>query len=318
MLGFPQLPPDRALEASLSTIHLSPSRSRRRFPLPLAAALVLAALSPVASPPRLAAAAERDWKDFPSLVSIEFEGDVLRARTGPDSSGQVLVVTFDAKENRWSPPVAQAPLPDRERLDQVLVFNGGLFDQFSTRERLDLGGGFTLAKSDTGFTLFDKEENRGWPTVSEDDIDRWGKEVRLGLPRDYPEDQLRTLLYQGKLRKCPARSSTSGTSCGSASRAGRRAARASSAGSSPTTWREKTFRVVRHKFIADVAVTRLLSVGGELWIGTGRFASSRLEGLRGMLLYRPKRNEWRQFAPENTRISGDLVTTRPAPGAACG
>ena len=309
MLGFPQIHLDRASEASLNAIHLIPRRSRRRSPLPAAAALFLAcsALSPAAHAPRLAEAAEREWKDFPSLVSIAFEGDVLRAHTGPDSSGQVLAVTFDPEENRWSRPVAQAPPPERERLDQVLVFNGGLFDQFSTRDRIDLGGGFALAKSDTGFALYEGTVNRGWPIVTENDIDRWGKEVRLGLPRDYPEDQLRTLLYAGRLRNVPGPFVNRGDELWFGLAGGFAGSEGQLGGLVAYDVKEKTFRVVRHKFIADVAVTRLLSVGDELWIGTGRFAPSRLEGLRGMLLYRPKRNEWRQFAPENARISGDLV-----------
>jgi hypothetical protein len=308
VLGFAQIHLDRALEASLNANPLIPRRPRRRSRRPLAAALFLAvfALSPAAHPPRPAGAAERDWKDFPSLVTIAFEGGTMRARTGPDSSGQVLAVTFDPEEKRWSRPVVQAAPPEGERLDQVLVFNGGLFDQFP-RERIDLGGGFTLARSDTGFALFDQDENRGWPIVTEDDVDRWGKEVRLGLPRDYPEDQLRTLLYQGRLRNVPGPFVRLGNVLWFGLAGGFAGSEGQLGGLVAYDVAEKTFRVVRHKFIADVAVTRLLAVGDELWIGTGRFAPSRLEGLRGMLLYRPKRSEWRQFAPENARISGDLV-----------
>ncbi|MEO6461457.1 MAG: hypothetical protein ABIP29_00085, partial [Candidatus Eisenbacteria bacterium] len=79
----------------------------------------------------------------------------MRARTGPDSTGHLQVVTYDAPANRWSRPGSEPPrrtagfARERPRLDQVLVFNGGLFDQFAPEDRIELGDGFVLAKSDT-------------------------------------------------------------------------------------------------------------------------------------------------------------------------
>jgi hypothetical protein len=229
------------------------------------------------------------------------------ARTAPDSAGRIHTLRFDVEANRWSGPTVEAPAEAPERLDQVLVFNGGLFDQFSGRERIELGDGFVLARSDTGFALIEHGENRGWPVVTEEELDRWGKEVRLGLPRDYPEDQLRSLLLQGRLRNVPGPFVRTGDALWFGLAGGFAGNEGQLGGLIAYDLATRSFRVVRHKFIVDAAVTRLLAVGDELWIGTGRFAPSRLEGLRGMLLHRPKRREWRQFAPENSRISGHLV-----------
>ena len=269
----------------------------------LAAALLAA--------PAPAFAAERPWQDFPALVSLSVDGGVVRARTGPDSTGRPLVVAYDPAARRWSRPRpdegAPEPSADTRRLDQVLVFNGGLFDQFPERDHLDLGQGFELARRDTGYALIDHGVDRGWPAVNEDDVDKWGKEVRLGLPRDFPEEELRTLLARGRLKNVPGPFARVGNALWFGLAGGFAASEGQLGGLVVYDPDDGGFRVVRHKFIADVAVTRLVPVGDELWIGTGRFAASRLEGLRGMLLYRPKRREWRQFAHENSRISGDLV-----------
>ncbi len=233
----------------------------------------------------------------------------MLARTGPDSSGRRQVVAFDPRTKRWSRPRSEALAVARDtaRLDQVLVFNGGLFDQFPAQDRIDLGDGFELARRDTGYALIDNGTDRGWPIVTEEDLDKWGKEVRLGLPRDYPEDQLRTLLAHGRLKNVPGPFVRLGDALWFGLAGGFAGSEGQLGGLVVYDIPLQSFRVVRHKFIADVAVTRLLPVGEELWIGTGRFASARLEGLRGMLLHRPQRREWRQFAPENSRISGDLV-----------
>ena len=71
--------------------------------------------------------------------------------------------------------------------------------------------------------------------------------------------------------------------------------------------RDRTFHVLRHKYMVDAAVTRLLIVGDDVWMGTGRFGPVSIDGLRGVVLFRPNKREWRQFAPDNSRISGDLV-----------
>jgi hypothetical protein len=71
--------------------------------------------------------------------------------------------------------------------------------------------------------------------------------------------------------------------------------------------RSRAFHVLRHKFMVDTSVTRLLVAGDDVWIGTGRFGATSIEGLRGLVLHRPKKREWRQFVPDNSRIAGDLV-----------
>ena len=280
---------------------------------PFIASLLLALVAPHPT-----AAADRDWQEFPALISLSVVDGVVHARTGPDSSGHVLEMIHNPKTRRWSRSelvVGEATgAPEPKRLDQVLVFNGGLFDQFRDRDRIDLGGAFVLAKSDTGFALLENGENRGWPIVTEGDLDRWGSEVRLGLPRDYPEDQLRILLATGRLTNVPGPFVRVGDQLWFGLAGGFAGSEGQLGGLVVYDIRERSFRVVRHKFIADVAVTRLLAVGDELWIGTGRFASSRLGGLRGLLLHRPKRREWRQFSPENSRISGDLIDDALAEG----
>jgi hypothetical protein len=280
---------------------------------------VLAALG-AARPPAVAAQDNfrpPAWEQFPTLVTLLIENGVVRARTGPDSSGQVQVVAFDAEEKSWSRPVREtlpAARSEHPRLDQVLVFNGGLFDQFSSASEIDLGEGYVLAKRDTGYALIDQGIDRGWPTVSVYDLPKWGREVRLGLPRDFPEDQLEALHAQGRLRNVPGPFARVGDKLWFGLAGGFAAGEGQLGGLLAWDTAKKQFEVVRHKFIIDVAVTRLLALGDELWLGTGRFAPTNLEGLRGMLLYRPARREWRQFAPDNSRIAGDLVYDMAASG----
>ena len=248
----------------------------------------------------------------------------MRARTAPDSNGTTWSVRWHKLDKRFSAPapdtkaasssgtsVASAPTslagPAHDRLDQVLVFNGGLFDQFAGKTTIDLGDGFELARRDSGFALLDHGVDKGWPAVSEDEVDKWGGEVRLGLPRDFPEDQLRTLLAQRQLRNVPGPFVRLGDTLWFGLAGGFTGGEGQLGGLVAYDTKRGAFSVVRHKFIVDVAVTRLLSVGDELWIGTGRYGPSRLEGVRGMLLYRPARREWRQFGLDNSRISGDLV-----------
>ena len=302
---------DRGLEASLNARFVSFRRAVLRPPI---LALLLAALVP--GPARPASApAPPSWQEFPALYRLWIDGDAVRARSGADSIGQVQVVAFDAAANRWSRPVAAEPSArDSARLDQVLVFNGGLFDQFPATGQIDLGDGFVLARRDTGFALLDHGTDVGWPVVTWDELDKWGKEIRLGLPRDFPGDQLVMLKEQNRLKNVPGPYVRIGDTLWFGLAGGFAAAEGQLGGLVAYDTKTKSFRVVRHKFIVDVAVTRLIAVDGELWIGTGRFAPAWLEGLRGMLLHRPGRNEWRQFSPDNSRISGDLVYDAAAVG----
>ena len=245
----------------------------------------------------------------PALVSIDAGGGgAVHATTGGDDSGLRWQVMFDPAARRWSVPMPAVNPPDSTlRLDQVLVFNGGLFDQFGGRATIDLGGGFTLAKRDSGYALIENGENRGWPAVTEHDVDEWGREVRLGLPADFPEDRLYRLLATGALKNVPGPCVRVGDTLWFGLAGGFSGNEGQFGGLVAYDIAQRSFRVVRHKFLVDAAVTRLLAVGDELWIGTGRFGARRLEGLRGMLVHRPKRREWRQFSTENSRISGDLV-----------
>ncbi len=263
--------------------------------------------------PAPSGAAPRDWSDFPALLTLLANtGGGVSARTAPDSAGTSWSVRWDVAAKRFSAlsPDGTSTAPaasSTPRLDQVLVFNGGLFDQFSGRDTLDLGDGFALVHRDSGYALLDHGTDKGWPAVTEDDVSKWGKEVRLGLPRDFPEDQLHTLFDQGRMRNVPGPFVRLGDTLWFGLAGGFTAGEGQLGGLVAYDVPSGTFRVVRHKFMVDVAVTRLLAVGNELWIGTGRYSSSRLEGLRGMLLYRPQRKEWRQFGLDNSRISGDLV-----------
>lgn len=274
----------------------------------------LAALLLIASPAATLAAPGETPRPLPSLVSIWSDDGVLRAATEEDEGGTAWNVAYDARANSWSEPVAfmrlpgaPDPPPRTPRLDQVLVFNGGLFDPFPGQDRIDLGGGFTLAKSDSGYALLENGENRGWPAVTENEVGTWGREVRLGLPADFPEDRLYQLLATGALRNVPGPFARTDDALWFGLAGGFTGSEGQLGGLVAYDIAQRTFRVVRHKFLVDAAVTRLLAVGDELWIGTGRFGSRRLEGLRGMLVHRPKRREWRQFSTENSRISGDLV-----------
>ncbi len=285
-------------------------RPIRRFCPVFVALVALAALLPPTP-----AAAGRDWSAFPALLTVSFEGPVVRATSGLDAEGRSFVVAFDPARNAWgAPEPVGEPAPPPPRLDQVLVFNGGLFDQFSPDSTIDLGEGFVLARRDTGFALLEDGADRGWPPVTEADIEGWSRELRLGLPRDQPDERLWTLFARGRLRNVPGPFVRTPTTLWFGLAGGFAGGEGQIGGLVAYDRATRSFRVVRHKFIVDAAVTRLLALGDELWIGTGRFAPGRLEGLRGMLLFRPGRNEWRQFAPQNSRISGDLVYDAAAAG----
>jgi hypothetical protein len=262
--------------------------------------VALAALAP-AFPARAAA------PEVPALTHVWMADGIVHAATDPDSAGVSWHVRFDAAARRWSRP-APGDAPPGDSLGAVRVFTGGLFDKYPGVARIDLGGGFTLTHPDSGYALWggDPERDLGWPRVREDDIDTWGGELRLGLPRDYPEDRLRQLLFDGRLRNVPGPFTRTGTTlwfglaggfAGGVGQLGGLVAYDPAAG----------FRVVRHKFIVDAAVTRLFAMDDELWIGTARYGPTALEGLRGLLLYRPARREWRQYSIDNSRISGNLV-----------
>jgi hypothetical protein len=275
------------------------------------AALLTAAAAAGAAP--ASAPAPRVWQAFPALITLVIEntdadgGATVHARTAPDSAGQGTVVTFDPRTGSWSRPVTEPAGEPAPRLDQVLVFAGGLFDQLAGKTSVELGSGFTLALRDSGYALLENGEDRGWPVVTEDDVERWGRELRLGLPREFPEDRLMQLLSTGRLRNVPGPAVVTADALWFGLAGGFSGGDGQLGGVVVYDRKDRTFHVLRHKFMVDASVTRLLVSGDDVWIGTGRFGPTSLEGLRGLVLHRPKKREWRQFVPDNSRIAGDLV-----------
>jgi hypothetical protein len=275
----------------------------------------LAAILPFILPAAALAAAPAG--PLPALVRLTLADGRVVAETDPGEDGLAWSVRYDADERSWSVP---APLPrpagaaSAPRLDQVLVFNGGLFDLHPDHPTIDLGGGFTIARSDSGYALIEDGVNRGWPVVTIEDVEDWGSEVRLGLPEDFPEDRLYQLHATGALRNVPGPVMRAGDVLWFGLAGGFTGSEGQLGGLVAYDTKTKSFRVVRHKFLVDVSVTRLLAVGDEVWIGTGRFGARSLQGLRGMLVHRPKRREWRQFSTENSRIAGDVVYDAAADG----
>lgn len=259
--------------------------------------------------PEAAAAADRIWHDLPVITRISSDAQGIRIHTSPDSASQIWTARFDQGADEWSAFEARAETASTasSRLDQVLVFQGGLFDQFAGRTTIDLGAGFTLAKRDSGYMLLENGEERGWPAVTEDEAERWSREVRLGLPRDFPEDRVMQLLATGRLQNVPGPVVVTDEALWFGLAGGFSGGDGQLGGVVGYDRAKRTFSVFRHKFMVDASVTRLLVSGDDVWIGTGRFGPTRLEGMRGLVLLRPKKREWRQFSPGNSRISGDLV-----------
>ena len=277
-------------------------------------ASTVSVLTLLLTPAGAAPAADRAGQALPNLIALDLGmvdadgGATVRAHTGADSSGRVTAVSFDPRTNAWTrPATAPSAVGPTTRRDQVLVFEGGLFDQFPGRATIELGQGFTLAKRDSGYALVENGEDRGWPAVTEAEVERWGREVRLGLPREFPEDRLMQLLSTGRLKNVPGPAVVTADMIWFGLAGGFSGGDGQLGGVVGYDRKHRTFRVHRHKFMVDASVTRLLVVDDAVWIGTGRFGPTRLEGLRGLVLYRPKKAEWRQFAPVNSRISGDLI-----------
>lgn len=253
----------------------------------------------------------RDWREFPALTALHLDaqGGAVRAATDPDSVGNVLWVTFDAKRGRWSRPAPGSPLPGSDSLASVRVFDGSLFDKYSGTDRIVLGDGFTLARRDTGLTLIRDADgvDLGWPRVSEEEIDKWAKEVRLGLPRDYPAERMRQLLKEGRLRNEPGPTVHTNGGRWFAVAGGFTGGEGQFGGLVRFDSTSGAFTVIRHTTLVDAAVTRLFAHQDALWIGTARYGPTSIEGLSGLILYRPEKREWRQFSMRNSRIAGDLV-----------
>jgi hypothetical protein len=272
----------------------------RRVLRPLVAAMILACGT---------AAAHADAPgDPPALTRLDIKNDVVRAATDPDSIGRALWVTWDRKANRWSEPVAQ-PAPVLTRADSlaaVRVFDGGLFDKFGGTELL-LEDGTVLAKSDTGFALSMGTESLGWPPVTPEDVDEAGGKIRQGLPRDFPEDRLYQLLGQHRLLNEPGPTVRAGDIRWFGLKGGFTAGVGQIGGLLSYDFTKKQWNVERPFLLVDASVTRVYARNGEVWIGTARFGESAIEGITGLILYRPSRGEWRQFSRRNSRISGDLV-----------
>ena len=268
-------------------------------------ALSVALLAPSAAAPARAAEAP---PDLPARTRLVIEGDAVRASTEADSAGQSSWVTFDRRTKRWSAPAAgPAPvLTHEDSLATVRVFDGGLFDKFRG-DQIALGDGTTLARRDSGFVLLAGDTDLGWPSVSGKDVLDWAGKVRQGLPRDYPEERVEQLLAQHRLRNEPGPTTRAGDVRWFGLKGGFVGGQGQLGGLVSYDPIRKRFDVHRHYLIVDASVTRLFARGNDLWIGTGRFGERALEGITGLLLYRPALREWRQFSTRNSRISGDLI-----------
>ena len=153
-------------------------------------------------------------------------------------------------------------------------------------------------------------EERGWPTVTEDDVEQWGSEVRLGLPRDFPEDQRDAAVHhRAACGTCPGPFVRRRRRA--VVRAGRRVQRRRRAARRPRRVRPRAAAPSAScgtSSSSTSAVTRLLVARRRAVDRHGPLrARPASRACAGMLLHRPKRREWRQFAPDNSRISGDLV-----------
>jgi len=272
----------------------------RRVLRPLMAAMLLAS--------RAVAAHADDPGDPPALTRLDIREDVVRAATDPDSTGRSLWVTWDRKANRWSNPVYEAPpvLTHADSLGAVRVFDGGLFDKFGGTE-LPLGDGTVLAKSDTGFAYALGTENLAWPPVTPEDVDEAGGKIRQGLPRDFPEERLYQLMGQHRLFNEPGPTVRAGDVRWFGLKGGFTGGVGQIGGLLSYDFVQKQWHVARPYLLVDASVTRLYVRSGEVWVGTARFGENAIEGITGLVLYRPARNEWRQFSRRNSRISGDLV-----------
>ncbi|MEP7027742.1 MAG: hypothetical protein ABI960_04025 [Candidatus Eisenbacteria bacterium] len=276
--------------------------SRRSVALITLAFALLFASAPGAARGRAAA------PDPPALTHLVIDGDVVRASTEADSTGQCSWVSYDPKTRRWSAPTPgpAAALSLEDSLASVRVFDGGLFDKFRG-DTIALGDGTSIARRDSGFALLAGDTDLGWPSVTEKDVLSWAGKVRQGLPRDYPEERVHDLLDRHRLYNVPGPTTHAGNIRWFGLKGGFVGGQGQLGGLVSYDPDRKRFDVHRHYLLVDASVTRLFARGGGLWIGTGRFGERALEGITGLLLYRPKRGEWRQFSTRNSRISGDLI-----------
>ncbi len=252
---------------------------------------------------------QRDWHAFPVLTTILLDDDRVRVATEPDSTGRPLWVEFDPAKNAWSRPTHGDVAPPGDSLAGVRVFDGSLFDRYTSATEIPLGDGFMLARRDTGTALVRVSDGAdlGWPRVTETDVDDWAGQVRLGLPRDYPADRLRLLLMQDRLRNEPGPTIRAGALRWFAIAGGFTGGEGQLGGLVAFDSETGRFTVTRHDLLVDATVTRLYAHKDALWIGTARYGPTSIEGGNGLVLYRPARREWRQFSVRNSRIAGDIV-----------
>ena len=270
----------------------------RRVPRLALAAFLLACAAPLA----------RAVPEAPALTRIDIRNDVVRAATDADSAGQVQWVTWDRKGNRWSKP-APGPAPTLTRTDSlagVRVFDGGLFDKFGGTT-LPLDDGTVFAKQDTGFSWTFQGADLGWPSITPEEVDDAGGKIRQGLPRDFPEERLYQLLGQHRLFNEPGPTVRTGDVRWFGLKGGFTGGVGQIGGLLSYDFARKKWTKHRTFLLVDASITRLYARKGELWIGTARFGESSIEGITGLILFRPERGEWRQFSIRNSRISGDLV-----------
>jgi hypothetical protein len=276
-----------------------------------AALLVLSPLGPAAAAFAAQSIPEASLRsaipEIPALTRLVIEGDAVRAATEADSAGQSQWVTFDGKH--WSAPTP-GPAPALTHVDSlasVRVFDGGLFDKFRG-DAIALGDGMTLARRDSGYALIGADgTDLGWPPISQKEVEMWSGKVRQGLPSEYPEARVQQLFDDGRLRNEPGPTTLAAGVRWFGLKGGFTGGSGQLGGLVAWNAERRHFDVYRHFLLVDVSVTRIFARPGEVWIGTGRFGERALEGITGLLLYRPSRKEWRQFSTRNSGISGDLV-----------
>ncbi len=187
------------------------------------------------------------------MTHIWVQAGRVHAATDPDSSGTSWVVLFDPETRAWSRPAAGPTAPRGDTLSDVRVFSGGLFDKFP-QPKIDLGQGFALASSDTGVALERDGANLGWPAIEPEEIDRWSREARLGLPKDDPAGRLWQLYGEKRLENVPGPFARTASKMWFGLAGGFASGEGQLGGLVSYDPKKSEYKTVRHKFIADAAV----------------------------------------------------------------
>src|SRR5947209_15632775 len=107
---------------------MSPRGARLGAPALVALAAALAAATLAAPPAHAAPRPPRlNRANAPALIHLRVDAGVVRAWSDPDSAGQVVAASFDARTRRWSRPAPYTPpaLSFADSLGWVHEFAGG-------------------------------------------------------------------------------------------------------------------------------------------------------------------------------------------------